>query len=107
MRQNYKHTKALEAALDVPAEAIRSVIVFVGEGTFKTPMPPNVTRGGGYISYIKSFREPILSEVQVLTAVTQIESGRLVPSRETHRNHVQHLNSLSREAKEKRQDAKS
>lgn len=61
-RQNYKHVKALEAALDVPTgEAIHSVVVFTGESTFKTPMPANVTRGGGYIRYIKSFQVPALS----------------------------------------------
>lgn len=91
LRQNYKHVKALEAALDVPAEAIRSVIVFFGGGTFKSPMPANVTSGGGYIKYIKSFREPVLSELEVQNAVSQIQAGRLAPSRETHRQHVQQL----------------
>src|SRR5215510_12738215 len=60
LRQNYKHVKALEATLDVPPKAIRSVVAFVGYSTFKSPMPRNVTRGGGYISYIKAFHEPIL-----------------------------------------------
>src|SRR5262245_3904717 len=44
LRQNYKHVKALEATLDVPPKAIRSVVVFVGNSTFKSPMPRNVTR---------------------------------------------------------------
>lgn len=91
LRQNYKHVKALEAALEVPPESIHSVIVFTGESTFKSPMPPNVTTGGGYITYIKSFSEPVLSEAQVKQAVSQIESGRLEPNRETHRQHVQQL----------------
>lgn len=91
LRQNYKHVKALEAALDVPAEAIRSVVVFFGGGTFKSPMPANVTSGGDYITYIKSFREPVLSELEVQNAVTQIQAGRLAPSRETHRQHLQQL----------------
>lgn len=91
LRQNYKHTKTLETILDVPADAIRSVVVFVGESTFKTPMPENVTQGSGCITYIKSFREPVLSEEQVRVAVAQIESGRLAPTRETHRNHIQQL----------------
>lgn len=59
LRQNYKHVRALEAILDVPPEVIHSVVVFAGESTFKSPMPANVTRGGGYISHIKSFRERI------------------------------------------------
>lgn len=93
LRQNYKHVKTLEAALDVPPESIHSVVVFAGESTFKTAMPANVTAGGGYITYIKSFSVPVLSEAQVKQAVSQIESGRLEPNRETHRQHVQHLKS--------------
>lgn len=91
LRQNYKHVKALEAALDVPPEVIHSVVVFTGESTFKSPMPANVTRGGGYITYIKSFNEPVLSESQVQCAVSKIQTGRLEPTRETHRQHVQQL----------------
>lgn len=91
LRQNYKHVKALESALDVPPETIHSVVVFAGKNTFKSPMPANVTRGGGYVTYIKSFREPVLSESEVQRAVSQIQSGRLEPSRETHRQHVQLL----------------
>lgn len=68
LRQNYRHVKALEAALDVPAGAIHSVVAFVGDSRFKTPMPANVTRKSGYIRYIKSFRDPVLSEHEVVTA---------------------------------------
>lgn len=93
LRQNYKHIKALEAALEVPSEVIRSVIVFAGDSTFKTPMPPNVTHGGGYIGYIRSFREPVLTDAQVERAVALIQSGRLAPSRQTHREHVRQLKS--------------
>jgi restriction system protein len=95
LRQNYKHVKALEAALNVSPEAIHSVVVFTGESTFKTAMPANVTRGGGYISYIKSFRDPVLTETEVQGIVAQIQSGRLEPSREMHRKHVERLKSRS------------
>ncbi|MCI5142836.1 MAG: nuclease [Candidatus Electrothrix sp. ATG1] len=95
LHQNYKHVKALEASLDVPSNVIHSVVVFVGESTFKTPMPANITRGGGYITYIKSFRELVLSEDQVKKAIAQIQSGRLTPSWETHRQHVQQLKNRS------------
>ena len=91
LRQNYKHVKALEAVLEVPPESIHSVVVFAGESTFKSVMPANVTAGGGYIRYIKSFSEAVLSEAQVKQAICQIESGRLEPNRETHRQHVQQL----------------
>lgn len=93
LRQNYKHVKAVESALDVPPEVIHSVVVFAGESTFKSPMPANVTRGGGYITYIKSFIEPVLSELQIQQAVSQIQTDRLAPTRETHHQHVQQLKS--------------
>jgi predicted RNA-binding Zn-ribbon protein involved in translation (DUF1610 family) len=91
LRQNYKHVKALESALDVPVESIRSVVVFAGNSKFKTPMPANVTQAGGYVRYIKSFRDSVLTAPEVQRAVTQIQEGRLQPSRQKHRQHVQQL----------------
>jgi len=95
LHQNYKHVKALETALNVPSEIIHSVVVFAGDSTFKTPMPANVFNGGGYSKYIKSFSEPVLSDTEVNEVVSQIQSGRLVPSRKTNRNHVQQLKARS------------
>ncbi|WP_163559660.1 NERD domain-containing protein [Halomonas sp. NO4] len=91
LRQNYKHVKALEAQLDVPADTIHSVVAFSGSAIFKTKMPDNVTVGGGYVRYIKSFREPVLSEIQVQKVLEYIATGRLAPNRETHRQHVKQL----------------
>tara|TARA_Y100000588_G_C14175116_1_gene890986 strand:+ start:577 stop:1347 length:771 start_codon:yes stop_codon:yes gene_type:complete len=88
LRQNYKHVKALEAVLDVPPETIHSVVVFVGESKFKTPMPDNVTEGGGYITFIKSFSELVLSEFQVKHILSQIELIRLESNWKTHRQHL-------------------
>ena len=93
LRQNYKHVKTLESALEIPPEAIISVIAFMGEGKFKTNMPSNVTHGAGYVRYIKSFNVPILSQEQVQYVVAQIQSGRLEPSRATDKDHVQQLKS--------------
>lgn len=91
LRQNYKHVKTLEAALNIPAEAIHSVVTFVGDSTFKTPMPNNVTQGGAYIRYIKSFEAAALTEAQVQESIATIQSGRLTASLQTSRNHVRNL----------------
>lgn len=91
LRQNYKHVKALIAAADLPENIAHSIIVFTGESTFKTPMPANVVKGNGYISYIKSFQDVVLTEVEVQRVLSLIQSGRLQPTRETHRQHVQSL----------------
>ncbi|QSA99352.1 NERD domain-containing protein [Methylococcus sp. EFPC2] len=93
LRQNYKHLKALETLLNVPAATLHSVIVFVGGSTFKTPMPPNVTYAGGYIRYIKSFKEPVFSAAEVDEIVEAISSGRLKPDLATTRDHVRRLKS--------------
>ncbi|MFO7582006.1 NERD domain-containing protein [Guyparkeria sp.] len=95
LRQNYKHVKALEALLDLPEDAIHSVVVFTGDCRFKTPMPANVARGGGYVRYIRSFKTPVLSDAQVRETIAAIESGRLAPTRATHRQHVAHLKARS------------
>lgn len=65
LHQNHKHIKVLEELLGIDPKALFSVIVFIGDSTFKTPMPENVTEAGGYIRYIKSKREVLLLESEV------------------------------------------
>jgi hypothetical protein len=92
LRQNFKHVKALEAALEVPLTSIHSIVTFVGGSSFKTPMPRNVTEGGGFISYIRSFRTRVFSEEQISMFIARLETVRLAPSLSSHRQHVRHLN---------------
>lgn len=91
LHQNYKHVKTLEALLDIPASAIHSLVVFVGDSTFKTDMPDNVTYAGGYIRHIKSRREVVLSHADVEAVTAQIEQLRLQRGLTTNRQHVHHL----------------
>ena len=93
LRQNFKHTQALEALLDLPDAVIHSVVVFMGEGRFKTERPANVLLGGSYVTYIKSFQTPVLTEPQVEETIRKIQAARHAPSRATHRQHVRHLQS--------------
>ncbi len=90
LHQNYKHVKILESLLGLNEQQIHSVVVFVGDSTFKTKMPENVTYGGGYIRFIKSKNQPVLSEFEVKEIASKIELGRLTPSFKTHREHVKH-----------------
>ena len=94
LHQNYKHTKTLEALLDLNDQQIHSLIVFIGDSTFKTDMPENVTYGGGYLRYIKSKTQPVLSETEVNEITNKIESGRLVRSFKTNREHVAHVRNI-------------
>ena len=94
LHQNYKHTRVLADLLTLNPEQLFSVVVFVGDSTFKTEMPENVTYGMGYIRYIKSKTQPVLSETEVGKVKHKIESGRLRPSFKTNRAHVKHVKSL-------------
>lgn len=97
LHQNYKHTKTLESLLGLNDQQIHSVIVFIGDSTFKTDMPENVTYGGGYLRFIKSKTEHVLNESEVLEITRNIERGRLVPSFKTNRAHVAHINDIIKE----------
>jgi hypothetical protein len=94
LRQNYKHTLALAELIGLDPKKIFSVIVFIGESTFKTPMPENVTQGMQYIRYIKAQQTAVLGEHEVGELVTRIEERRLLPSRKTDKQHVEHLRDL-------------
>jgi predicted RNA-binding Zn-ribbon protein involved in translation (DUF1610 family) len=94
LHQNYKHIKTLESLLDLNDQQIHSVIVFIGDSTFKTDMPENVTHGSGYLRFIKSKTQPVLSESEVIEITNKIESGRLTPSFKTNREHVAHVKNI-------------
>lgn len=92
LRQNYAHTKALEAILpDTPPDTIHSVIAMCGEHKIKTPMPANVARGAWYIRYVRRFRDVVFSDEQVATIIRTIESLRLPPTKEAEKEHVESL----------------
>ena len=94
LHQNYKHVKTLKSLLGLSDQQIHSVIVFVGDSTFKTDMPENVTYGGGYIRYIKSKLRHVLTEPVVKEITSKIETGRLTPSFKTNRDHVNHVKNI-------------
>ncbi len=94
LHQNYKHVKTLQQLLNLKDDQIHSMIVFVGDSKFKTPMPENVTHGVGYISYIKSKTRRVLSSAEVTEIIGKIETGRLSPSYKTHQEHVEHVQKI-------------
>ena len=92
LRQNYKHLKTLEEVFHIPAEVLHSVIVFAGDCTFKTLMPPQVQYSENYITYIKSKTEVLLSDEQVNNFFKALQLGQQKPShsnKKTHINYVQ------------------
>lgn len=91
LRQNYKHLKALEATLGIDPAHLHSVITFVGGSTFKTDMPANVTKGIGFVRYIRSFKQQVFSDAEVDAFTAALQTGRRAPTHATHREHVQNL----------------
>ncbi len=94
LHQNYKHTKVLASCLGMDENKLFSVVVFVGDSTFKTTMPDNVTYTGGLIRYIKSKSSPLLSATEVQETVIQISANRLEPGFTTNRAHVRHVKDI-------------
>ncbi|WP_027156514.1 nuclease-related domain-containing protein [Methylobacter luteus] len=97
LHQNYKHTQTLQSALDLDTDKLFSLVVFVGDSDFKTPMPDNVVYLGGYIRFIKSKIQPLLSDSEVLAICNKIASGQLKPSLKTHMDHVKHVKTIVEE----------
>ena len=107
LHQNYKHVRTLEATLVIESNAkngsIFSVIIFIGDSTFKTKMPESVRFARGGIEYIKSKTDIVLNDKEVVSVIEQIESGRLERGFKTNREHVKHV----REIIEEKSDIKS
>ncbi len=94
LHQNHKHLKTLQSILGLHEHQIFSVVVFVGNSTFKTEMPENVTYGGGYIRFIKTKTNDVLTNSEVKEITGKIESGRLAPSFKTNREHIKHVKNI-------------
>ena len=91
LRQNFKHVKTLSETLGIPEGEIRSMVVFTGDSTFKTPMPQNVTGPFGFISYIRSYSTAVLTQEMIEQILKSIAEKRLTPGLETHLSHVQNV----------------
>jgi restriction system protein len=87
LHQNYRHTKALSAFLDVEHHKLFSIVMFWGNCEFKTPLPKNVMKSG-YISYIKSHTQVLFSDAEVRYMVATLKSGMLPKSWATRRAHI-------------------
>jgi len=99
LHQNYKHVKTLQQLLGLKDNQVHSLVVFIGESTFKTEMPENVTSGWGYAKYIKSKKNPVLSPTQFSEIITKIEQDRLSRSLKTNRTHVRHVKDIQNKKK--------
>ena len=95
LRQNYKHIKTLSEILKIPENKFHSVIMFIGDCELKTKMPENVFLKG-YIKYIKSKTEKILTNHEVTSITEGIKAYRLPSNLKTKIKYVQHFKSIKK-----------
>jgi restriction system protein len=98
LHQNYKHVKTLEALLPIEhnanTAAIFSIIIFIGDSTFKTKMPDNVRFARGGINFIKSKTDVVFNAEEITNIIETVESGRLARGFNTNRQHVKHVKDI-------------
>lgn len=90
LHQNHLHMMTLKSLLGLADHQLHSVIFFIGDCTFKTPMPQNVMNRG-LIRYVKEKTTPVLAESEVARVVDTIQQDRLAANWQTQRQHVAQL----------------
>ncbi len=91
LRQNFKHVKTLSELTGIPMDYFKSVVVFVGDSTFKTDMPANVVHVHNVIRHIKSHTTPIIQDQQVPDIVSTIQKWAGTLTEEQKKSHVKNL----------------
>jgi len=90
--QNIRHVRAVQGLLDfLPPGAIKSVVVFTGEGEFMTEIPQGVFSISGLIDYLREQTVEVMSLNRVQFSVGRLETARLAISSKTDVEHVQSL----------------
>ena len=93
LRQNYKHTKVLEAVLGLSENKLHSLIIFIGDSTFKTKMPENVTYAREGLKFINGFKDIVLSDTDISNIVDKLNHSKLKQGIVTNIQHVKNLRS--------------
>ncbi len=96
IKQNYRHTKCLSEYLRLDHEIFKPIVFFIGDCTFKTPMPSNVM-SSGLVPYIKDFRQPCLTPQQVTeieTSLRKLKQDNPI-SRDTHLDSLRERHELT------------
>ncbi|MDM5124447.1 MULTISPECIES: nuclease-related domain-containing protein [Aeromonas] len=106
LHQNHLHMMTLKSLLGVADHQLHSVIYFIGDCTFKTPMPDNVMNRG-LIRHIKGKTTQVLTPAEVMQVVETIQQGRLAANWQTHRQHLAQLKARHSEAPRKPLSAKA
>lgn len=99
LHQNYKHVKTLQILLKLDDDKIFSVVVFVGESTFKTDMPNNVVYPLGLLKFIKSHQTISFTPREMWRVVEGIEDAQLAKGFKTNKEHATNIKTAMQEKK--------
>jgi hypothetical protein len=92
--QNKRHVRAVQGLLDfLQPDAVKSLVVFSGEGEFKTEIPKGVVTIDQLPEYLRQQTEEVMSLNRLQFCVGRLETARLAISAETD---VEHVESLAR-----------
>ena len=89
LRQTFRQKKVLSEYLKIDESIIHTVVYFVGDCTFKTPMPANVMKSG-LRRHIRQYRKLILSPEEASRIFLMLER-HVAESSITRRDHVRSL----------------
>ena len=90
--QNKLHTRTVEELLDfLTPTAIKSVVVFAGQGEFKTAKPDGVFSVSELVVHVRECTDEILSINRVQFCVGRLETARLEITGQTDLEHVNYL----------------
>lgn len=92
LQQNNLHALAVRKRFGLSLDQVHNAVVFVGDCTFKTPMPPEVVHGViDLADYIHSKRVVWFTEDEVRHLIDEILDKRLEPGWRTARAHVRNV----------------
>jgi hypothetical protein len=92
LRQNHRHVRAIQELLDfLPADVVRSAVVFTGDAEFKTNIPDGVFTVAGFMAFVESTTAEVMSVNRVQFCVGRLETTRLSITKATDVEHVQGL----------------
>ncbi len=91
LRQNFKHIKTISELTGIPEHYFKSVIVFLGDATFKTDMPASVMYASDVVSFIRSHSDVMIRDEQVSEVVSAVSAWAGTLSGHMRRTHVSRL----------------
>lgn len=89
LNQAYRQKKVLSEFLNLDESHIHTVVYFVGNCRFKTPLPDNVI-ASGIGRYIRRFQKPVLSKEEV-SRVVDVMKRHLSECTLSYKDHIRSL----------------